>query len=73
MANTTWTDEKGHQHATCGCGSDCSTHPDAGNPLESCADCGVATCPDCREYERNAPVCVNCLHQRVLNGEVHEG
>jgi len=46
---TTYTDERGHQHAACHlCGVDCSTHPDAGNPLARCGDCGRPTCPDHR-------------------------
>lgn len=68
MDNTTfWTDDAGHEHATCTrCGVDCSTHPDAGNSLDCCADCGHATCPDCRDYINNAPICVDCLHARAL-------
>jgi hypothetical protein len=44
-----YTDAAGHDHQPCGlCGADCSTHPDAGNALASCGDCGCATCPDHR-------------------------
>ena len=28
--------------------TECSTHPDAANPLARCGDCGAATCPDHR-------------------------
>jgi hypothetical protein len=41
-------DDRGHYHGICRCGHDCSTHPDAGNPLAYCGDCGEPTCPDCR-------------------------
>lgn len=67
MVNERWTDERGHEHGICVCGSDCSTHPDAGNPLDSCADCGIATCPDCRVYSRNAPVCLTCSSKREVS------
>jgi hypothetical protein len=41
--------DDGHQHEACHlCGVDCSTHPDAANPLASCGDCGRPTCPDHR-------------------------
>jgi len=53
-------DERGHEHAPCGvCGVDCSTHPDAGNPLDFCGDCGVVTCPDHRE-DNSAARCPAC-------------
>jgi hypothetical protein len=64
---TRYIDAAGHEHATCACGHDCSTHPDAGNPLDCCADCGCATCPDCREYHHTAPVCTACCRRRTEN------
>jgi hypothetical protein len=60
-----YTDEHGHDHGICRCGSDCSTHPDASAPLDCCADCGATTCHDCREYISNAPICVDCLQARA--------
>ncbi len=62
-----WVDEAGHVHGTCFCGSDCSTHPDAANPLDCCADCGADTCYDHREYVNNAPICLDCLQVRALS------
>lgn len=57
---TTYTDERGHEHAACHlCGVDCSTHPDAGNPLANCGDCGRATCPDHR-VDDTAARCNEC-------------
>jgi hypothetical protein len=55
-----FTDEAGHEHKPCAvCGVDCSTHPDAGNSLDSCGDCGRATCPDHR-VDDAAGRCVDC-------------
>jgi len=55
-----YTDAAGHEHAACiVCGVDCSTHPDAGNSLDQCGDCGGVTCPDHRE-ENNAARCPKC-------------
>lgn len=63
MANKAerWVDDNKHEHGICRCGTDCSTHPDAASPLDNCADCGMPTCPDCREYVHNAPICTACL------------
>jgi hypothetical protein len=56
----TYTDERGHEHAACHiCGADCSTHPDAGNSLARCGDCGRAACPDHR-VEDAATRCNEC-------------
>lgn len=63
-----WSDGK-HEHGTCRCGNDCSTHPDAANSLDGCADCGADTCPDCRDSVNNAPICTDCLHVRALKGD----
>lgn len=57
--NSHWLDDHGHIHGTCRCGHDCSTHPDAANPLAGCGDCGADTCPDCR-VEDQATRCVEC-------------
>jgi hypothetical protein len=54
-----WMDEQDHIHGTCRCGHDCSTHPDAGNSLAGCGDCGADTCPDCR-VDDEATRCVEC-------------
>jgi hypothetical protein len=55
-----WTDAQGHEHQLCTfCGVDCSTHPDAGNPLSCCGNCGRATCPDHR-VDDAATRCVEC-------------
>ncbi len=59
-AATRYTDDAGHDHLPCHiCGADCSTHPDAGNPLECCGDCGRATCPDHR-VDDAAARCSDC-------------
>ncbi|HMJ04006.1 MAG TPA: hypothetical protein VK506_13785 [Conexibacter sp.] len=56
----TYFDEAGYAHKPCHiCGVDCSTHPDAGNPLALCGDCGKATCPDHRD-ETPATRCSSC-------------
>ena len=53
-------DDNGHEHAACHiCNADCSTHPDAGNSLAQCGDCGGATCPDHR-VDDAATRCVDC-------------
>jgi hypothetical protein len=53
-------DAQGHEHRACAfCNADCSTHPDAGNPLSCCGDCGKPTCPDHR-VEDDAERCVDC-------------
>lgn len=58
--NERWTDERGHEHALCAyCQADCSTHPDAANPLAPCQDCGAVTCLDHR-VEDEADRCVGC-------------
>jgi hypothetical protein len=41
------------------CGVDCTTHPDAANPLDPCGDCGRVTCPDHR-VDDAAARCVDC-------------
>jgi hypothetical protein len=49
-----------HEHAACSiCGTDCSTHPDAANPIARCGDCGGVTCLDHR-VEDAATRCVDC-------------
>ena len=58
--DTRYIDERGHEHDACSiCGTDCSTHPDSGNPLTCCGDCGQPTCPDHR-VEDAATRCVKC-------------
>jgi hypothetical protein len=58
--NEAFIDDRGFEHLPCHmCGSDCSTHPDAANPLSSCGDCGKATCPDHR-VEDDAQRCNAC-------------
>jgi hypothetical protein len=53
-------DERGDEHQACHmCGADCSTHPDAGNPLACCGDCGKPTCPDHR-VDDSAQRCNEC-------------
>jgi hypothetical protein len=57
-------DEKGHEHKACVvCSVDCSTHPDAGNPLDCCGACGGATCPDHRDGTY-AAICTLCQESR---------
>jgi hypothetical protein len=41
------------------CGTTCSTHPDAANPIAGCGDCGRTTCLDHR-VEDAATRCVDC-------------
>lgn len=55
MTNTTTY----HEEACSGCYHTASTHPDAGNSLGYCGDCGAATCPDCR-VEDAATRCSSC-------------
>jgi hypothetical protein len=56
----TWKDDKGYEHQFCHlCGADCSTHPDAANPLACCGDCGRPTCPDHR-VDDDAQRCNAC-------------
>lgn len=70
-----WTDARGHEHQPCAfCGVDCSTHPDAGNSLSCCGDCGCATCPDHR-VDDQAARCVDCaarFYARANEGEMNE-
>jgi hypothetical protein len=47
------------QRVVCDCGNTCSTHPDEGNSLAYCGDCGGVTCPDCR-VEDAATRCSSC-------------
>lgn len=62
-----YTDDDGHEHRACHvCGADCSTRPDAGNPLDSCGDCGKATCPDHRE-ESMAARCTPCAARKAAD------
>jgi len=70
-----WTDERGHEHGLCHfCGADCSTHPDAANPLAPCGDCGTVTCPDHRVEDAadrcNACAAVFYARTAVQNGQV---
>lgn len=61
MANT-WKDEQGHEHAACyACQADCSSHPDAANPLAPCGDCGQVTCLDHRVSDQ-ADRCLDCAN-----------
>ena len=69
-ADTRYTDAEGHAHEACGCGHDCSAHPDAGFSLDYCADCDAATCPSCREYVHDAPICTGCLEGRARRGDL---
>ena len=63
-----YTDERGHAHRSCAvCGADCSTHPDAANPLDFCGDCGAPTCPDHR-VEDTAGRCVDCASHHYRAG-----
>lgn len=39
--------------------TECTTHPDAANPLTYCGDCGQVACPDHR-VEDDADRCVDC-------------
>lgn len=67
-----WTDEQGHEHRLCHlCNADCSTHPDAGNPLEFCGDCGKPTCPDHRVDDAAARcnACAAVFYQEAGNGQ----
>lgn len=52
------------------CGADCLTHPDAGNSLAFCGDCGAATCPDHR-VDDEAQRCVQCAasHYASAHGD----
>jgi len=64
-------DDHGHEHHACAfCGLDCSTHPDAGSPLDRCGDCGRPTCPDHR-VDDMASRCVDCasVHYRQDGAE----
>lgn len=55
-----WVDGRGIEHRPCfTCGVDCTTHPDAANPLSFCGDCGHVTCPDHRVLDETER-CVAC-------------
>lgn len=71
--NESFFDEHGHQHQPCAiCGVDCSTHPDAGNPLALCGDCGLPTCPDHRVQDQ-ADRCVDCASKFYQDVEADGG
>ena len=60
-----YTDENGIDYAPCHiCGTTVCTHPEAGNTLEYCGDCGKVTCLEHRE-EGGASRCTNC--QSIYN------
>lgn len=57
--NTSYTDDGGIEHVPCHmCGTDCTSHPDAANPIAACGDCGKIACLDHR-VEDSATRC-NC-------------
>lgn len=69
--NDAFVDAHGHEHRPCAfCALDCSTHPDAGNPLSFCGDCGRVTCPDHR-VDDMAERCVECASVFYANTD-HE-
>jgi hypothetical protein len=77
MTDYDYTDDNGHQHRPCWlCGSDCSTHPDAANPLACCGDCGRPTCPDHRVDDHaqrcNACAAVFYSQQTDWNEQSHQ-